>query len=260
MPATSTRNTRAPFVLGLDGARAGWVAVRLNLDDGSPSVAILDHFGAVITRERPQMLIVDMPIGLADQGRRACEGMARGKLKPLRHSSVFSSPRRPMLGFDDYASANAWGKAQTRSNGENTGSGKVGGGLSKQAWMIAPKIREVDRIVTPADQSWIGEGHPELAFWRLNGGVPCAFPKRKSQGADERRRLLIKAGIANPDTLYEQACAIAGRLEKGAGVARDDVYDACVMALTAKARLEGNAVRLSDNAKDARGLVMEIWG
>lgn len=204
---------------------------------------IVERFDAVLAMNAA-MTIVDMPIGLADSGRRHCETLARQMLKPGRTSSVFTSPRRPMLAFASYADANAWGKAQ-----------QAKGGLSKQAWMIAPKIREIDAAIIPADQTRLGEGHPEVAFARLKGGS-CDHPKRTPQGQRERLLLLNRAGIANAEDIY-----LGLRADHGAkAIARDDVYDACVMALTAKARLDGEALRLSDDMRDARGLVMEIWG
>jgi len=192
------------------------------------------------------MTVVDMPIGLADIGRRACEAAARKLLSPLRHSSVFSSPRRPMLDFGDYPEANDWGKQQ----GADTG-----GGLSKQAWMIVPKIREIDETIGPSDQNRLAEGHPEVAFWRLNGEQPCRHPKRKTEGATERLAILEKNGLPGCDKLYENLKAMAGT-----GLARDDVYDACALALTAKALLVGEAICLGDGARDSRGLKMEICG
>lgn len=247
MPATAAGNQQARFVYGVDGCRAGWVVARLNLYDNQLSGFVADRFETLLQDDhaKAQMIIVDMPIGLATEGKRACEAMARAKLKPLRHSSVFSSPPRPMLGFETYAEANAWGKAQQH-----------GGGLSKQAWMIAPKIREIDNAVTPTLQARIGEGHPEVAFLRLNKGAPCVHPKRTEAGQQERRRLLQQAGLPYAERLFEDL-----RQKTGAkGLARDDVYDACTLVLTAKARLDGGAIHLTDNAKDDRGLLMEIWG
>ena len=241
---TGRRVARARFVLGVDGCRAGWAAVRVNLYDNAVTGFIAGTFAEVM-RASAAMTVVDMPIGLSDRDARACEAMARGVLKPLRHCSVFSSPRRPMLAFAGYADANAWGKLE-----ENGGKG-----LSKQAWMIAPKIREIDAAIAPSDQARIGEGHPEVAFARLNCGAPCRHAKRKPEGQAERRALLERAGIADAEEIYETLRRDAGR-----GVGRDDVYDACALALTAKARLEGSALRLSDDEHDARGLVMEIWG
>lgn len=245
---TGRREPRARFVIGADGCRAGWACVRLNLHDntvtGEASGFIAARFAELLCTDAA-MIVVDMPIGLSDRDARACETMARGVLKPLRHASVFSSPRRGMLAFAGYPEANAWGK-----RAENGGKG-----LSKQAWMIAGKIREIDAAIKPPDQARICEGHPEVAFARLNGGAPCRHPKRRPEGQAERRDLLARAGITNAEAIYETLRAQARR-----DVARDDVYDACAMALTAKARLEGSALRLGDGARDARGLLMEIWG
>lgn len=228
-------------VAGVDGCRAGWA---LALRDGSSApfgIEIIDSFEAVVARAGPAaMLIVDMPIGLAEGGRRICEREARALLGP-RRSSVFAAPRRPMLSFGTYAAANAWGKSLGPEGG---------GGLSKQAWHLMPKIREIDSLIDPADQDRIGEGHPEVAFARLNAG-PCAHPKRSPEGVRERMLILKRAGVADPAALIERA----GRAAKA-----DDVLDALALCLTAAARLDGSAWRLGDGARDARGLVMEIWG
>ncbi len=244
---TRKRNGAKGFTLGVDGCPAGWAVVRLALSDMTASGFIIPSFAGLMNGagREAAMIMVDMPIGLVETGRRACEGMARQRLKPGRTSSVFTPPRRPMLAFDSYENANQWGKAQ-----------EAKGGLSKQAWAIAPKIREVDAAVTPADQARLGEAHPEVAFARLNGGRPCAHPKRKPEGKSERLALLSRAGLPNAEEIYRGL-----REEHGASaVNRDDVYDACALALTAAARLAGKAVHLTDGAKDARGLVMEIWG
>lgn len=248
MPATKRGNAAGPFVLGVDGCRAGWVAARLNLLSGETAAFIIPSFDDLWkgVGTEAEMIAVDMPIGLAETGRRACEREARKLLSPYRHTSVFPTPRRAMLAFDAYEDANDWGKRQ---------GAEAGGGLSRQAWMITPKIREIDNVIKPRDQRRLAEGHPEVAFWRLNGGAPCRHPKRKPEGAKERLALLRRQGISNARRLYESL-----RAEAGAKIGADDVYDACALALTAKARLEGKAVRLGDGAKDARGLLMEIWG
>ena len=246
MPATTKGNNAPKYVLGVDGCRAGWVAVRRSIDGDSTGAAIWPDF-ATLMREaatNAAMTIVDMPIGLADKERRTCEKLARQLLKPKRTPSVFSSPLRPMLNFATWEEANCWGK--------NLGPGM---GLQKQAWAITPKIREIDDAITPQDQMRLGEGHPEIAFWRLNGGAPCDHPKRKPEGAKERRNLLARNGFANAEELFVKLKEIVGR-----GVARDDVYDACALALTAEARLIGMAQHLTDGSRDARGLLMEIWG
>ncbi len=244
MPATSGGNSSPSYVLGVDGCRAGWFVAARILQTGETSVAIADSFASILDGpgQSAAAIIVDIPIGLADFGGRACEAQARRSIGP-RRSSVFSSPRRPMLGFDRYEDANAFGKA-------------TGAGISKQCWGIVTKIREADLVVTPELQRIVGEGHPELAFTRLRG-APCAHAKRRHDGERERRNALISAGLDTIDDMLADVRRIHPRKSE---FANDDFYDACALSLTAQARLEGAAWRLGDGARDARGLLMEIWG
>lgn len=244
MPATPARNAGASYVLGVDGCRAGWIAARRFLQSGEIGLEIADSFGSILNGpgEAAALIVVDMPIGLTDAGKRACEAEARRRIGP-RRSSVFTSPVRGMLDATTYETANALGHA-------------LGCGLSKQCWHIIPKIREIDDLIAPKMQSRICEGHPEVAFTRLRG-APCDHPKRKRDGKIERRAALISAGAGDPDRLIEAL--------KSAGASRrdfafDDAYDAIALALTAEALLSGHAWRLGDGARDARGLVMEICG
>jgi len=238
MPATSRGKHQNEYVLGVDGCRAGWVAVHQPLGDALPSVSIWSTFvGLRNAHQQAAMIIVDMPIGFPNQGRRACEAMARALLKPKRHASIFPTPARPMLSFETYDQANRWGKAQG-----------PGGGLPKQTWMIIPKIRELDMLLTPDDQHHIGEGHPEVAFCRLNKNVPCDHSKKTA--------ILQQNGFIHAEKLSARAKEAVG----ANGVSQDDVYDACSLALTAQDRLHGLAHHLTDGSRDDRGLLMEIWG
>ena len=74
--------------------------------------------------------------------------------------------------------------------------------VSKQLFNIAPRIREIDELLRafPAAASRVFEVHPEVAFWRLNGGRALDEPKKvKSRpyepGLALRRGLLIAAGL-----------------------------------------------------------------
>lgn len=241
MPATQGRKPSQNSVLGVDGCRGGWVVARRDIPTGNLVLSVEPDFRAVLKAgEKARAIIVDMPIGLAQSGRRDCEQQTRAFLRPSRSSSVFAAPRRPMLAFANYADANSWGK---RLGPEG------GGGLSKQAWHLIPKIREVDKAISVEHQGWLGEGHPEAAFARLNGRA-CVHSKRTREGREERTSILRRHGVADPDGLI----AAAGRLAKA-----DDVLDAIALSLTAEARLQGKATRFTDEARDARGLVMEIW-
>ena len=231
-------------MLGVDGCRAGWVVATRVLASGETRVTIADTFRSILDGAGAQAaaIVVDMPIGLCNVGVRACETQAR-RLLGARRASVFASPLRPMLALSDYRAANAFGKASGR-------------GLSKQAWMIAPKIREIDAAITPADQRRVFEGHPELAFSRL-GGAPCANQKRSQAGGAERRTILAAAGVGDPEGL---TAALRTQFPLRRHFAEDDVLDACALALTAEALLTGAAWRLGDGTRDARGLLMEICG
>jgi len=182
---------------------------------------------------------VDMPIGLAEEGRRSCDRLARAELPVGRKSSVFATPARPMLALPDYAAANAWGKR------------RLGRGLAKQAWYLIPKLKELDRALAPEDQARVFEAHPELAFRRLVG--PASLPpKRRLEGRAARVALLQQAGFRDPEAWFG--------LWPRRLVQPDDLLDAAVLWLTARRIALGRAQRLPAlPERDARGLDMAIW-
>ena len=129
--------------------------------------------------------------------------------------------------------------------------------VSKQLFNITPKIREVDAVLR-AERTLaarVFEVHPELAFWRLNGGRPLGEPKKvKSRpyppGLALRRRILRDARL--PAELIEATPP------KGAGV--DDLLDALACAGVARRIHAGTARPFPDPApRDAYGLPMAIW-
>ena len=217
MPRAVRRGTG--LVAGVDGCRGGW-AVALADATALVDVLVIERFADVVALGC-DALALDMPIGLLDHGPRACDVEARRRLGP-RRSSVFPTPLRPMLAATSYAEALAIG------------------GLSKQAYNLLPKIREVDTLMSPLRQDRIAEVHPELCFARLRG-EPCAAPKRTPEGRTERVRAL---GIV-----------LAGPPR---GAAWDDVLDACALVETARRLAGGEVERLGDGARDARGLRCEI--
>jgi predicted RNase H-like nuclease len=178
-------------------------------------------------------LAIDMPIGLPATGQsaRACDSAARRLLGP-RRSSVFPTPARACLGATSYRDACERSFAA------------VGKQLSIQAFHLLPRVQEVDDAMTPDLQDRAVEAHPELAFARL-AGHPLCHPKRSPAGRDERRDVLAAAGLRVP-------------VSRLVGAAPDDVLDAVVLTLVARAVVERRAERLGDRTRDARGLRMEI--
>ena len=222
------------IVAGADGCRTGWVVCRRHTDGGL-------HIRVVKTLadacEGLSILAVDMPVGLLDSPRpgRACESEAR-TLLPGKASSVFPSPCRPALACASYAEAN------TTSKG-------LGAGLTRQAFHLFPKLRELDELLRDSSKlrSVIREAHPELAFARMNGGKPVLSRKRRPEGFAERRELLARHGFPwEPRSLP--------------GAARDDVLDAMAVCRTALLIAEGTATRLgAEQERDRHGLPMNIW-
>ena len=226
-------------VVGIDGCRAGWLLLSWELESGGLEAVIAGSWRDLSWRAAA-LTAVDMPIGLAEAGPRACDREARALLPRGRKASVFAPPRRFMLACSDWAAAQALGRA------------REGCGLSRQAWNIAAKIREIDDSLVPADQERLREVHPELVFHRLNGWRPLA-PKRSAEGQQQRLALLRAAGLSGIESwLGHFPRKLAGR---------DDVLDAAACALAAKQILKGHGERLpaGEPPRDARGLRMEIW-
>jgi predicted RNase H-like nuclease len=238
----------ATWTAGVDGCRTGWVVLLAGFraSDARPvqlAWRVCAHFDEVLALpERPVVIAVDMPIGLLERaapGGRACDRAARGLLGRPRASSVFSPPTRPALVNDGYADAMA----------------RNGAGMSKEAYNILPKIRELDGLLTRHAQARVFEAHPELAF-RALAGHPMRHNKKTPAGRRERLgwlRTVFGAAFSDP---------LRVRLELGAGkVALDDVIDAYVLAHAARRIQTGQASRLPQGPPpiDARGLRMEIW-
>lgn len=236
---------------GVDGCRGGWFVVLLRgkgrAIEALRTCLCRDFQQVLAIPEQPARIAVDMPIGLLDAaqpGGRDCDQATRQRLA-ARRSSVFSPPVRPALAARDYAEALALNRA----------SSKAGLGLSRQAFNILGKIRELDACLTPAMQGRIVEAHPELAFLGL-AGEPMRHNKKSAEGRAERLALLERhLGRAMPD-------AQALHLAYGAGLlALDDIIDACALAWVARRVDLSQGRRLPEGAAtlDGKGLRMEIW-
>lgn len=198
-------------------------------------VPCLGEIVAALESGRIAAAAIDIPIGLAADGSRACDRAARRLLGP-RRSSVFPAPVRAVLGAASYEEACAVSRQVS------------GKGLSKQLYNIMGKIREVDELVTPRLQRQLFEACPELSFAVLSGGEPMSHTKRTAEGRAERVAALQRAECGHVAPLIDGAPP---------GAARDDVFDALVLAWTARRHVAGDCVRLGGEA-DGRGLRMEI--
>ncbi len=239
----------APVVsAGLDGCRRGWVLAVLGSPAAPLVVTVHDRFGdAMAAADAAGAVAVgaDIPIGLPADGRRIADGEARRLLGP-RRGSVFPTPCRVALHAEEY------GEALVRSRAVS------GKGLSKQAWNLIPKMREVDAWVRPHHAAVLFEVHPELAFARL-AGAPLEQSKKTAAGLAARGALLRHAleAAGTPGAAAAAALRTAAGLT-GRGVLLDDVWDAVAVACSARSIARGSGVTLGDGACDERGLVMRI--
>jgi predicted RNase H-like nuclease len=230
-------------VVGADGCRSGWFAVR-HEDDGSVS---FDVFGDVLELcsrwSDASLILLDIPIGLTDSPeQRECDAQARRALGP-RRSSVFTPPCRAALGAGSYEKAS---EVNFRETGRK---------LNQQTWNISAKIREVDDLLRNSAEarSRVREVHPEVCFWGFAGGQPMRVRKKDRRGRTERLDLLSRLDARAPET-YEAAVSCFLRRE----VARDDILDAMVAALTAHGSPEGLRTLPVRPQRDGRGLPMEM--
>jgi predicted RNase H-like nuclease len=188
------------------------------------------------------VVVLDVPIGLSHQPRR-CDEAARELLRH-RHVCVFTPPCREALAAPSYEEAIAANRLHCN-----------GAAISRQAFNIRERIKAVDNLIAPDQQERIKEGHPEVVFAALNGGLPLKHGKDAAEGISERMTLLAMAGVPHFDPAEERA-----RLGRGQ-VALDDIVDAAAMLLTARHVAAETAERLpiGDAKRDERGLLMEMW-
>jgi predicted RNase H-like nuclease len=238
------------WLAGVDGCRAGWIVAFVGPGHDDVRVRVVATFADVFAApEQPQIVAVDIPIGLpahiGPQGR----GPERA-VRPLlgnRQSSVFAVPSRSAVYAPDFGAA-------CRLALETSEPPKK---VSKQLFMIAPKIREVDVTLRnrPDLVERVFEVHPEVAFWRLNGDRSLPEPKKvrgrpHGPGLALRRDLLAGHGFS-PNVTERDAPA---------GAAADDLLDALACAAIARRIVAGTARPFPDPPLcDEFGLPVAIW-
>ncbi|SPB13243.1 hypothetical protein NOV72_00541 [Caballeronia novacaledonica] len=235
-------------LFGIDGCKAGWFVVRQCGRSGKITTSVISRFENLLDWERAHAIVaVDIPIGLAADGTRTCDTLARKLLGRPRASSVFSPPTRAALATSSYEEACALNHAV---------SGKR---ISVQAFHIRNKIAEVDEVVrTRAGAATrVFEVHPELSFMQLRmeqGGPAHGLRESKAHapGFALRHALLVQCFGSAIDA------ALAAR--KPAQASRDDVLDAFAVLWSARRIASGKAFCLPEPVEtDAAGVPMTIY-
>jgi predicted RNase H-like nuclease len=241
-PALPTE--QAVELIGVDGCRGGWVVAASDGTLSGLGFTVVDDLAAVIARvERGAgLMAIDIPIGLRDDGPRACDIQARRWLGRPRASSVFPAPCRAALAATTYRRACGLSRRA------------LGVALTIECFNIVPKIRHVDALMTPERQAFVREVHPELVFAILSGrGHGLVEPKRTEAGERLRLRLLRRVAPRFDPSAVRATLGLSR-------VARDDVIDAVACLVAAQRIALGEAIVLPDGIieRDDRGLRMEI--
>lgn len=230
-------------ITGVDGCRAGWIALTFDPESGGIGAAVYGSARDLIEETRASAVVaVDIPIGLPESGQRECDRKARRLLGWPRRNSVFSPPIRPALRAADRLEAS---EITQRVDGRRVG---------VQSWAITSKIREMDAALQQdlTMQSRVKEVHPELCFWALAGGRPMVHTKKRRPGREERQDLVARE-FGDSAFASVRACFLCKV------VAHDDILDAFAALWTAGRVTESQSVSLpEDSTKDSVGLRMEI--
>lgn len=217
---------------GIDGCRAGWVAVIRNGDALETCVVTSDDELTALFAQCA-IVAIDIPIGLADRGSRACDVHAR-RFVGNRGGSVFPAPLRALVHHHDYAEANRMSRElQDR-------------GISKQAFAIYPKVAQIDRVLQRHHElrERVYEIHPEVSFTMWNGGETFAASKHTHDGIEARRILAMQHFGTIPPVPR--------------GAREDDLLDAMAALWTAERIAAGRAQELGGAHVDMTGLRMRI--
>lgn len=155
--------------VGVDGCSAGWFAVFLAAESEKSCewrVELFPKFSSILDFLKKEyepedfLVLIDIPIGLkaGGSGERLSDFGARRILK-TRKSSIYSVPCREAIYAENYEKA-------CKVNIELTGKS-----ISKQAWNIVPKIREVDSCLIENEilREKVKEVAPEICFQAFSG-------------------------------------------------------------------------------------------
>ena len=240
------------WVAGVDGCRAGWIAVLMQVDDpNTHRIVTVSTLAAIADgQEQPAVIAVDMPIGLPERN----EGSGRVPeqlIRPLlgaRQSSVFAIPSRRAVEAQDYGEACAIAAATSDPPRK----------VSRQGFALFPKIREIDALLRarPDLVTRVYEVHPELAFWALNGAKALDQPKKVKgvpygPGMALRRELLARSGLLPEGLIHAPPPR---------GAAQDDLLDALAGLTVALDLARGGGQPFPDPpGRDAHGLPVAIW-
>ena len=228
-------------IRGVDGCAAGWLSVECAPGERTPCSRVYRDAKALFGGDDWIVTAIDIPIGIPTNGPRACDLEARRVLGP-RRSSVFPAPLRCTLSSETYEHAC------------DVSFSKSGKKLSKQAFAILPKIRQVDEWLrlNSARARHVYEVHPEVCFAFWNEGRPMRHAKLSGFGFTERFQLVERCFPGAAEGIREK--------HPVREISDDDILDALATLWTANRIHSEGAIRLiPEDEYDELGLPMNMW-
>jgi predicted RNase H-like nuclease/predicted enzyme related to lactoylglutathione lyase len=217
-----TERARGLRVAGVDLARGALAVVVL--EDHRVVEAFRCESIADALLVDAEVVALDIPIGIPEDGTRAADAAARRFVGP-RAGSVFSTPVRRVLEAETYQEARL---AATELTGKS---------ISAQTYALRRRILELDDYA--ATDPRVIEVHPEVSFRELAHGP--LLSKHRTDGLMQRRLLLQQAGIELPASVRR--------------VAEPDLLDATVAAWSAGRYARGEALPLPEGHAERIGAI-----
>ncbi|WP_436923619.1 DUF429 domain-containing protein [Halosimplex amylolyticum] len=236
--------TGGPLYVGVDWSDGPWFAVAFDRD-GFDHAAVFGEIGDLWVRyeERAERVLVDVPIGLVEEGEegRRCDALAREVLGPMADSLVVP-PVREATRKRRYPAA------------QRVNERKAGRGISERAFAMSDGIAAVDQLLqnVPEASAAFAESHPELCY-RAFADEPLEHSSAYAAGYAERMRTLAQYDRDAPPAVQAAAAAT-----EGYEVAVADVLDAVALAYTAAPGDGALRTLPADPPTDAKGLPMGI--
>jgi predicted RNase H-like nuclease len=171
--------------VGIDGCRSGWVAV--NITDNGFEVEMYKSIEEICSKfADSDCLLVDMPIGLAENSKDIRPDSEARTYLSGRTSCIFNTPCRQAVYEEDYFEASQINKSY------------LGKGLSKQSFAICGQIRQIDEFLgkNPEYKGKLRESHPEVCFAVLASKDDIYLPLYNSKHTENSLRCKFNLSYA----------------------------------------------------------------
>ncbi len=230
------RGPELPYsvVAGVTPARSRWLVASAKVQGSTfaPEPPKLYETFTEVLDERPSFssIVVNAPIGYRDSRdspERVCDSECRALLGP-RGKFLHNAP--------------TW---ETMSRGFSVPEDH----LDVVTALLLPMYLAVAKEMSPYRQRVVFEGHPEMSFYQLNGGVPLSRSKRLVVGRDERRDVLL-AKVPGVEKVIDSGLP---------GVHQRHLLAAAALVASARRVFTRSAKRVPfDGVWDSEGLRVEI--